>query len=68
MGLALRFSKLSGRLAIRRQLCYSFPHLRGNLPKKGFPMMELKHLLVVMAGGSLGALSRYSVGLMAARW
>ena len=30
--------------------------------------MELKHLLVVMAGGSLGALSRYSVGLLAARW
>jgi CrcB protein len=31
-------------------------------------MMELKHVLVVMAGGSLGALSRYSVGVLAARW
>jgi fluoride exporter len=30
--------------------------------------MTLKHLLLVMLGGGLGAASRYTVSLMAARW
>lgn len=31
-------------------------------------MMELNKVVWVMAGGSLGAVSRYAVGLLAARW
>jgi CrcB protein len=31
-------------------------------------MMELNKVVWVMAGGSLGAVSRYAVGLLAVRW
>jgi fluoride exporter len=60
-GISLQWRKL--KLSQRTRECLSFNRLRQLMRNDGWTMK----ILLVMAGGSLGALSRYAVSLWAAK-